>query len=83
MCSRSVARSGASTLGQRETASTVGAGDVTCVADGKVNPWMAQSALAAVTKNRCGLHIDDVFVVLIIHDRSILHLIGAKASIVS
>ena len=71
-----MARSCASSLDQREMASTVGTAGVTCVADGKVNPRMAQSALAAITKNRCGLHINYVFVVLVIHIFSILHQIG-------
>ena len=72
-----------STLDQREMASTVGAAGVTFIADGKVNPGMAQSAVAPITKNRCGLHINYVFVVLVIHICSILNLIGLYTHIVS
>ena len=71
-------RSSATSLDQGEMASTVGAAGVTCIADSKVNPGMAQSAVAPITKNRCGLHINYVFVVLVIHICSILHLIGPK-----
>ena len=73
-----MARSCASSLDQREMAPTVRAAGVTCIADSKVNPGMAQSAAAPITKNRRGLHINYVFFVLVIHIFSILHLIGPK-----